>query len=210
MSSRKTFSRSQNKRRNVRPAIDIMKPRQINSNIRVSHRYRFVSTSGTATAVTGQSLLGALGVFPTIANSTVAAIFGSVRIKNLEMWTTTATLGSAVTCSVEWAGSATNSGDIEISDTSVSTASPAHINSRPPKNSLASFWSTATTGQLFVLTAPAGTIIDVVVEMTMFDDTNGSNAAIGVATAALGNVYYLSLDPNASHRYPPVSLTTTI
>jgi len=144
----------------------------------------------------------------TTTNTTVTAFTGSVRVKRVEIWAVGQTLGTAITCSVLWAGT-TNSADVEVSDTSVSTAAPAHINSRPPRNSLASFWNIAGTQTLFSLVAPAGCIIDVEVEQTLFDDDNGSNATVSVATAVVGTVYYLSLDPNATHRYAPISLTTT-
>jgi hypothetical protein len=73
---------------------------------------------------------------------------------------------------------------------------------------LASFWNTSGTNPLVVLTAPSGTIIDVSLELILTDDEAG-DATTAVTTASLTTVYYLSLDPNATHRFVPVSLTTT-
>jgi len=187
-------------------------PPQIESNILVSHKYRFVSTSGTVTQLTPTSLLCAAGSVGTVVNTTVTSFFGSVKINRVEIWSPPASQGAAVTCSVEWAGSvAPFIADREVSDTTVSVARPAHLSTRPPRLSLASFWQTAAATTICAVTAPVGSIIDVHLSLTLYDDNgNVPQATSVVATAVLGTVYYLSLDPNANHRYTPVSLTTTI
>jgi hypothetical protein len=99
---------------------------------------------------------------------------------------------------------------VEVSDTTVSTATPAHLKAIPPSNSVAGFWMlSSNNNNLFILTAPTGSIIDVDLDLIVQDDDAGGQTQITVATATLGAVYYLSLDPNATHRYVPVSLTTT-
>jgi len=114
------------------------------------------------------------------------------------------------TCSVEWA-SQSNANNLEVSDTSVSVMRPAHIFTRPPAQSLASFWQSPgiADNQLFNIIAPTGSIIDVAVQLISQDDDNGAAITRGVATGVLGTVYYLSLDNASGHVYPPVSLTTT-
>jgi hypothetical protein len=58
------------------------------------------------------------------------------------------------------------------------------------------------------LVAPIGTIIDVVLDL-IFQDDDLASVAIAVASGTAGVQYFLSLDPNATHRYTPISLTTT-
>jgi hypothetical protein len=74
--------------------------------------------------------------------------------------------------------------------------------------SLASFWQLASTTGLCNLVAPVGTIIDVHLSLIMQDDAE-TQANATVATGTLGLTYFLSLDANTTHRYTPVSLTTT-
>ncbi len=91
----------------------------------------------------------------------------------------------------------------------MSVSRPAHVKAIPPKNSLASFWQVAGGTTLFNLVAPAGTIIDMLVDMVMVDQTGASSTVAG-ATVTLGKVYYLALDHTTSDLLVPVSLTTTV
>jgi hypothetical protein len=183
-------------------------PIQIRSNVELRHRYRFVSTSSASTAVTPNSLMCSAGTMCTVVNTTVTSFFGSVKVNQIEMWSPPASQGSSTTCSVDWIGSSYQP-NREYSDTSVSVATPAHVISSPPPMSIAAFWQTSSTNTLFNLIAPVGTIIDVHLSLILNDDDE-SLVTSSVAGAALGNIYYLSLDSNATHHYPPVSLTTTI
>jgi len=173
----------------------------------LSHRFRFVSTSGTATSITPTSLLGAAGTIGTVVNSTVVPMMESIKIREVSIWTPPASQGAAATCSILWVGIANQANNQEVSDTSVSVATPAHVKSRPPRNSLASFWQQASTTSLFTITAPSGSIIDVTLDMIVGDDENNIN--ISVTTNYVGATYFLALDGPSTHRFTPVSLTTT-
>lgn len=184
-------------------------PPQISSNVSYGHTFRFVSTSSTATSITPSSLLLAAGAFTSATNTSVVSLCTSVRVNRIEMWSPPASQGASATCSVNFTGTTPQQPDREFSDTTVSTAIPAHVNCKPGPRSLASFWQSASANTLFTLVAPVGTIIDVHIGLYMNDGGDAAPASVGVATAALGNFYYLSLDPNATHRYTPVSLATT-
>jgi len=189
----------------------VLQPPQIASNVAFGHTYRFLSTSATATGVTVGSLFGAAGTVCNAANSQVVSFIGAMRVTRVRMWTPPAAQGSAATCSIDWVG-AVNSSNREVSDTTVSTAMPAHVDSVPPSRSLAEFWSNGSNAAatLFTLIAPVGTVIDVTMSLILYDeDANDAQVGISITTGTLGLVYYLSLDPNATHRYTPVSLTTT-
>lgn len=183
------------------------RPPQMLSNVELRHRYRFTSTSGTATALTPTSLMCAAGSIAVIANTLVTSVFSSVKLNRIDIWSPPSAQGSAVTCSVDWTGS-NNSPNREYSDTSVSTATPAHVSCVPPPMSLASFWQQASATGLCTVTAPTGSIIDIYLSL-IFQDDDQSVAQSNVTTATLANSYYLSADPNATHRFTPVSLTTT-
>jgi len=155
--------------------------------------------------------MGAAGAICTTSLINVTCFSAAVKLNHIKMWSPPASQGSAVTCSVLWAGSVTPfTPDKEESDTSVSVAVPAHLHARPPKNSLASFWQTVSSNNLFTLSAPVGTVIDVNLSLILYDDDGPSAANITTTAATFGATYYLSLDPVATHRYVPVSLTTTV
>lgn len=182
-------------------------PPQIKANVELRHTYRYVSTNGALTGITGTSLLCSAGSYCTVANTTVRSAFSSLKINQIEMYCPPASQGSSATCSVDWIGFS-NTPSRQYSDTTCSVSTPAHVRCNPPPMSLASFWQLAGATVLFNLTAPAGTIVDVSVSLIL-DDDESSVATAAVASGSLGSMYYLSLDPNATHYYTPVSLTTT-
>jgi len=184
-----------------------MAPPQFHSNVMLSHRFRFVSTSATATAITPNSLLAAAGNMCTDGNTLVVSFASSVKVKRVAVWTPPGSQGSAATCSVDWVGF-NNSPNIEFSDSTVSVAKPAVVDCSPPPMSLASFWQVSSTTTLFTLTAPVGSIIDVILDLVL-SDGDAEGLATAISTGTINLTYYLSLDPNATHRYTPVSLTTT-
>lgn len=189
-----------------------MAPPQINSNVSLGHVYRFLSSSASATTVTVGSLLAACGSTCKAVNTTVTAFTSSVKVNRVSIWSPPASQGASATCSINWIGGL-NSSDKEISDTTVSVAQPAHISSSPPPRSLAEFWNNGSNAaaNLFTLIAPIGSIIDVSVSQILFDEDSGDTSVdTAVAAAVFNKVYYLSLDPNATHHYTPISLTTTI
>jgi hypothetical protein len=186
-------------------------PTQLRTNIEHSHQFRFVSTSATLTAIPDYTLLHALGVAATSA--TVGyAIRQSVRVNQIEIWAPPASQGAAATCTVLFPASQRSQAR-EVTDTSVSVATPAHVRCGPPAESLCAFWADGNVGAaLFSLSAPPGSIIDVWVSMVDRDgvagDPDGYPAVLVGAT--VGSVYYCSLDlsTSAGSIYKPIGLTT--
>jgi hypothetical protein len=163
-------------------------------------------------AITVGGLFGAAGTVCTVANSVVVSFYGSIRLNHLEIWSPSIS-GAFTTCSCEWTSSnllSTNTN--EISDTSVSITTPAHISTKPPSKSLASFWQSSSnaTAQLCTLNATTGSIIEVSISMILYDDeSTATQYGTVVSTGTLGKVYYLSLDNPTANNLIPVSLTTT-
>ena len=190
-------------------------PPMLKSNVVISHKFRFLSSAALVPTTTGYvtvgGLLGAAGTLGRVANTSVTCIFGSVRLKRIEMWAPPAAQGGAATVSVNYFAAA-GQPNMEFSDTSVSVAQPAHIVAYPPSQSLAGFWQNAIgfATALCGMTGPAGTIVDVDVDLVMGDQDGTGQLIINVATSVLGQIYYLALDqPGGTHVAVPVSLSTT-
>jgi len=184
------------------------RPVQFRANPEVSRRFRFTSTAATATAISSQTILAACGV---VADTTTTgqSIYQAVKLNQIEIWAPPASQGTSTTCSVLWS-SASFAQPREVSDTSNSVTTPAHVKTSPPSHSVVSgYWTTANSTTMATLIAPAGSIIDVWVSLVMRDGFQTANAAVLVA-ATVGGVYYCSLDSKtaAGSIYPPVSLST--
>lgn len=181
----------------------------LSSNIRTIHKFRFIANAAFNDTITSKCCFGAAGGIATVVNSTVSFCYESMRLISVDAWSPPATQGAAATVSVEWLS--TNSPSIEVSDTTVSVSQNAHISSRPPKGSLASFWQQiATTFSLFTLVCPVNTIVDVAMELIQFDQAAVAATQTGLTTAVLGEMYYLALDRNrGTNILIPVSLNTT-
>jgi len=175
----------------------------------LNHRFRYTSTSGAATEISSSGLIFAAGCVGTVLNSFVTSFYGSVRLNGVSIWTPPAAQGATATCSVEYYGQSQGN-TVEYSDTTVSTAQPAVVRTRPPPQSLSAFWQTPDIAnqQLVRIIAPTGSIIDVDLSLILYDDESAAQTRAVVA-AALGTVYYLALDNATGSLYPPVSLTTT-
>jgi hypothetical protein len=84
---------------------------------------------------------------------------------------------------------------------------PAHVTSKPPVGSAASFWLGSASNTMFTLVAPVGSVIDVHCTHVLFD-TQAAADTLAVAAGTLGALYYMPLD-GVSDVYLPVSLGTT-
>lgn len=166
--------------------------------IHVQHRYRFSNTSteskGSAAIVTGHSINNLLW-FAT-ATTTAQAIYVSSRLKSVEVWGIPNASGFSQVA-IEWSGLQTpNVTRVATGDNVVLP----HIRMKPPPKSLAAFWinpsdSSTANQQLFALSAPTGSICDVVVEHTVLDNDNSeSTYALTCSGATAGIIYYNELD----------------
>jgi hypothetical protein len=200
----------QPKRRTGRASRAVVLPRE--AGIRVNHVYRFDTTSGiNASNITVGMIFGAIGTMGQVANSSVASFASSFRIKRLTIFESAqgvVTVGSEIF----WASTTdVNTADIVYTNSTIPYDRPSCVSSTPPPKSLASFWwnsSATTTTPLFGLTCAIGSIIDLDVEFTIANSLEGL-AGISVATATVGNVYYLALNGPATNTAIPVGLPTT-
>lgn len=110
--------------------------------------------------------------------------------------------GDRQTIAIEWTPFNTlGASNIEVSDTTISNARPAHIFAKPPSGTAAQFWVDDLTDQtLFLMTGPAGTITDVNVSFMLNDSSPTS--AIAVTGATVGRLYFQSLDGTTNNQLP--------
>jgi hypothetical protein len=187
---------------------------QIKSNIELKHRFRFQAsgTAGTITtsSITPTELLQSMGVMATSTTSG-RPIFESFKINLVEAWTTSSAAGFGSTITLLWGdstqGAANN--NLEVSDTTVSSAFPAHIMTSPPRGSNASFWQNGQASvNLFEITYSAGSVVDVHVTGILLDGSAGVGGPLTLVGATVGAIYYEPLDGRATGLLDPVALTT--
>jgi len=189
---------------------NVNRPPQLRTYPHLTHTYRFFANSTVSNSlITSDLLFGAAGGICTVANTAVTCLFGTLRVKRVQIW---APLLSSGTNEIEilWGvqGQA-NMNPIRVSDVSVSTAFPAHVDTRPPPNSIAGFWQNVSVNQdLFKISCPTSSYIDVTLDLTLWNNEGaGFNTTIALGT--LGDMYYMSLDGPTPHDMQPIGLNTT-
>lgn len=191
-------------------SMRVINPPSIPSAVIVKRRYRFVASAATASGGTNVSTDGLLGVMGVMAATSTTAfkLFRAARIRQVEIWAPSSGTVSGFpngTVELKWSDDDTNSPGLQFSATSLSTGVPAHIKATPPPNSSAAFWFNTTTGEnMFTITCPAQSIIDVTMEGIMNDDLVAI-ATAGVTSKIAGVVYYEPLDYTANN-FQPVAL----
>jgi hypothetical protein len=182
-------------------------PMMFESNVRFHHRFRYTaSTACVQEPITDTNCINTQGGICTVTNTELVPWVQSFKIKRIEVWASPASQGTNATVAVEWFGYG-NSPNIEESNTTLSVSKNAYISCKPPQNSLAHFWQKNTGTQLFLITCPAHSIVDIVFDSIMNDDE--TNALVVIGTGVLGNTYYLALDHLTNNFLIPVSLVTT-
>ncbi len=187
---------------------DTRKIPQLASNVVVNHTYRYsVPSSASAVDISAKGILVAAGAMATVVNSTLTALFNSVKINWIKIWTPPLT-NTTQTTSINWAGGP-NSVSKEVSETTIGTAEIGFIHTSPPRQSLASFWQEGGASTvLFSLVLPINSVMDINVSLVVQDGDPPITTT--AATAVLGTVYYVSLDHvDGQDKIVPVSLKTT-
>lgn len=153
----------------------------------VTLRFRGVAAA-SLTAITFANLLDTMLVATTATAGT--DLFQTVRVRRVRAWAIGA-IGTPTSVSVEFAGITTGViGDQAIhTDTSVGIQ-PAHIDARPSARSLASDYQLSSGAVAFIITCPAGTVVDV--ELSFRSQFyNANQAAAQALVAATAGVQYL-------------------
>jgi hypothetical protein len=163
----------------------------------------------TVTAAVVRTQLTILNFLETILLATTATVpfrvFDALKIRSIKVWSAAA-LGTPTTVAVVFLGNGQNgAADRKIfTDTSLGVK-PAFVNAIPDSGSSLRLWQGSTSNMLIEFTAPAGSIIDVVMDLR--NDNTAAAATNGSAGATVGGIFYRGLDglAAATTNFPPVS-----
>jgi len=129
-------------------------------------------------------------------------LFDIFRVRQVEVWGQAA-LGTPSTITVLFATAVTGDQSIHT-DTSLGVK-PAYVKAVPSERSLASFFSETATTPLFIVSCPAGSVLDLSCDFktTNAQATAAQNALVGATT---GELYYRGLDgvAIATTNLPPI------
>jgi hypothetical protein len=170
-------------------------PPQYSSQPVVSRTIRYKATGASVSVpITVGSLLNLIFGVPAAALATdFIPMWNAVKVNKIKIWGLNSAAATAFSdVALLWAGA--NTPDIEVTDSGTNN-SPAHISSKPPKGSLASFWwnhTSVLTQALFNVTMPIGSILDINVSYVLFDGPTSNLTGAGVFTAR--QIAYSSLD----------------
>jgi len=182
-------------------------PKQLQSNITVSHTFRYVSSAGGANInISNMDLIDTM-CCATTSTAAYRSLDG-IKLKAVEIWSANSAGNSSNTIELEWVpvNYAGNSG-VTITDTAVGISDIAHIYARPPKDSGASFWvsgNPSTSLNFFRMTIPEGAIVDVTCQLSFKDNDIAVAVNGSVSGATAGTFYYRYLDSNGSKLLAPL------
>jgi hypothetical protein len=189
----KQNGRKRNTSRPMRRDQLIAHPPQIPSyGITRDVRLRFAQIASGATNITFQNLLDTIAVCTSA--TTAADLFEGVRVNSVELWAIAA-LGTPATVSLSFDGTTAGSqGDQKThTDTSMGVE-PAHVKAHPDPLTQAGQFQATSASVAFILTCPAGTVIDVSLSFRqpVLGEVNATqNVVVG---GAAGLIFYRGLD----------------
>jgi len=168
----------------------------INTELRRTFRFVATSTSGSDVAITDAFLSRLL--MSTVSGSTTAyELIGGFKINRLQIWfppsgpqpLSAINIGPAIT----WLGGGLGTNKV-ITVHSLSTADPAHLVSRPPRNSQAAFWGTGAGNSntyFYLNQATEGAYLDLSLSIKL---NVGVSTATTIAAASFSGILYGRLD----------------
>jgi hypothetical protein len=179
--------------------------------ITVAKRLRFQ----TATTLVNVNV-SAVDLFDMVCVATSASaasqLFRSLRIREIEIWGPMPQALTPVTTSIEFyndSGSNVGAPSKIVSDTSMGSMRAAHCRYRPPARSGPGLWLVPdSTGAVFTLNGPAGSVVDLSFTGTCQDENAPGTVTAVVAGATAGKLYIRALDSNGAKDLVPVSYST--
>jgi hypothetical protein len=184
-----------------------LNPPMLNATITSKHRLRFVNQEAVNRVITPTEILDLLCVG--ITATSASRVCDGMKIELCEAWAGN-TDGAANTVEVEWLNDPSgNYGPGKtISDTSLGYTNIAHVISKPPAGSSAAFWLNDTHGDVGILrfALPAGAVVDLVIQLVLYDNDDPTLVSGAVTGADPGKFYCRALDNgNATPVMNPVS-----
>jgi hypothetical protein len=192
---RKNASRkpAQARKTNMRRGGMIPHPPQLPSyGITRDVRLRFSQLAAGTTNITFQNLLDAIAVCT--STTTAADLFEAVRVNSVELWALAA-IGTPATVTLSFDGTTAGAqGDQKThTDTSMGIE-PAHVKAKPDPLTQAGQFQASQASVAFILTVPAGTVIDVslTLRQPVIGEVNATQNVVVGGTA--GQIFYRGLD----------------
>lgn len=139
------------------------------------------------------------------SSTVVYSLFRSVRIIDCEIWAIDPNGSGSIDVYIEYPnspGTGPGGPDLRKSDTSLGTATPAHVRYPPPRRSLQADWVNRNDVAILNVSGPKGAVLDLTLEC-VFEDSDHV-ASVTVAGASTGQLYYMCLDslPSANYWIP--------
>ncbi len=172
-------------------------PPSLPITVRTGHTFRFSALSAISNRVLG--FIQVLDLMCMATGTTSAwRLFGSVKLKRLEIWAAASSTGNPVTVSFSKVSSTagSNGDSVLYSDTVLGTARNAYICVKFSDREQVGQWQGAsTTGSYGQITVPANAVVDLTLSFTLNDSSTGPQAVTGTVTGAItGYVYQRALD----------------
>jgi hypothetical protein len=198
-------------------------PGQWTPTIKKVIKMRYLSNAAaTSKWVTDQDLMDSKVVATGVA--TMYRILNAIRLKSVEVWAANVSASTARTIAVEFTtNNAVGFGENSMifSDTALGVSDIAHVKCKPPKDSYAAQWHSNSSAnpnyELFNVTCPTASIIDVEYEASFIDDEPQSTVYTApVAVLTVGTLYTRSLDASnagglpAANTFIPIMVNTII
>lgn len=194
-----------------------IKPPQLATTFTVGHTLRYQANAAGTVAVTRKMLLQSL-VMVTTTGSTAYRLFSGVKLRRIKMWSNPPGVGSAINGNLSVAWYSEQGPTKLLTDTGVGSTFGARLQTKPPPQSLASFWSLGGTDEavvLFDILFNSGDIIDIDITAVMQNAylTTGAPevpVSIAVNSGTVGQVAMLFLDNNGAGatKLPAVGYST--
>ncbi len=169
----------------------VFNPPSIPGNVVITRRFRFSADNFLNNApVTTAEVLSALGVLA-VTSTSAYRLAQSARIKEVEIWQTPVA-NTSTNIELTWSQDAQFGPNMQFTASALSTAAPAHLKLRPPKDSNASFWFNAgtTSTVLFTVSVSEFAIVDLVVEYMIFDKSATASTTASGTGLVPGAIYY--------------------
>lgn len=166
---------------------------------------RFIASAAVNAVIISATNLQDLFFMATAANAGYRTV-SALRLRKVELWAPPGTTVPA-SCSIRYAGTSGN--QAARMDQSIGASEPAHVVSRPPPGDLA-FWLTSTTAltTMFIVSGPAGLIVDVHLSVSSSDTAAAVAVTRAVAGATLGTLYVSPLDSAGGSLLVPQGVNT--
>lgn len=198
------------------PRLPMITTNAVNSTTMRFTRSNASTSAETIDVINDGSLINCVGLLAISAN-TAYQIAQAYKVNSVSIWgiTNASVVTTCPSVAIRWYSQMTASADAPsstrvVQDSSLSTAFPARVATRPQSHEIGSFWRTCNNASDVVFEVILGPstacVIDVHISWVMSDQTNSFSSINTATTMTTGQVYYPPLDGVSSHAFTRVGL----